>query len=293
MKREKGEIGISIVMITLGRESIYKTFETILNQKISQKYEVVLILQGTLDQERIKKINKNKIDITIHNYPFGLGFGKYRNEGIKHAKGDVIVFIDDDEWTKNDLWLKAITEPLFKENYLAVNSGYQVPLIGKYFTDCISLLGYPGGGALGYEKMWQVDENGNTNHICTGNFAFHKKLSMSFNEGLKFGAEDADFGSRIHKKGIKIKYVPEATVFHVHRSGFWNFTIWHMRRGRSIYEYKKLGLLDKNTVSKRSRAVKNIFKNVLFTKYIFGVTFFFFWQYFISGIAYLKAKFEK
>ena len=283
-------VDVTVVIITLGRETIYKTLYTLFSQKPKTNFEILLILQGAIDINRINEMNTHNIPVRILNYSHGLGFGKYRNEGILNSKGEIIAFIDDDEWTKDNNWLEYLTNPIINGDYYVTNAGYDIPITGKYFTDCISLLGFPGGGALGYEKMWNVNEKGETDHICSGNFAFSKKIDIIFNDKLKSGAEDADFGNRVIKEGYFIKYVKEATVYHCPRHGFINFVKWHFRRGKSIYEFKKLGLLDKKTYNDRKRAVKNIFTNALFTKYIFGVTMLFFVQYFATAVGYLNAK---
>jgi glycosyltransferase involved in cell wall biosynthesis len=284
-------IDLTVVIITLGRETIYKTLETVFRQQVKGKFEVLLILQGKVDEKKMIDMNTYNIPVRILNYPHGLGFGKYRNEGIVNSRGNIVAFIDDDEWTKDEHWLESLTKPIINEKYYLTTAGVDIPITGSYLTNCISLLGYPGGGALGYEKMWHINEQGETDHICSGNFSFSKKIDIFFNDWLKSGAEDADFGNRVIKEGYVIKYVKEATVFHCPRQGFINFIKWHFRRGKSIYEFKKLGLLDKKTYNDRKYAVKNIFMNVLFTKYIFGVIPLFFLQYFASAAGYIYRQF--
>lgn len=287
----KNAIDITVVIITLGRESIYKALETVFLQQCKGKYEVLLILQGTVDENKLRAMNRYDIPVRILKYPHGLGFGKYRNEGIANSRGNIVAFIDDDEWAKDEHWLEALTKPIVNEEYYVTNAGYEIPITGRYLTDCISLLGYPGGGALGYEKIWHVNAQGETDHICSGNFSFSKKIDITFNDRLKSGAEDADFGNRVIKEGYVIKYVKEATVYHCPRQGIIDFIKWHFRRGKSVYEFKKLGLLDKKTFNDRMRAVKNVFINVLFTKYIFGVTLLFLLQYFASAAGYIYRQF--
>jgi len=281
---------ISVCMITLGRDSIYKTLESLFSQKISVAFEIVLILQGNVDKKRIASMNTSKVPVKIYDYELGLGFAYYRNQAIKKAKGEIIAFIDDDEWTKDHKWLHTLTKPIRDGKYLVTTSGYIVDLNQSYMTDCISLLGYPGGGALGFEKMWTVYNDGTTKHICSGNLAFSRKINIQFDESLKSGAEDVQFGYSIINANMKIKYVPRARVGHVSRSGLKSFFIWHIRRGKSVYEFNKLGLINKDVASNRMRSVKNIFTNVLFTKYIFGVTFLFFVQYLATLVGYFSRR---
>ena len=64
-------------------------------------------------------------------------------------------------------------------------------------------------------------------------------LVGAFNEEMKFGAEDAEFSYRLLKKGIKIKYVPQAYAFHEARSDLKSFIHWQLRRGKANYHFAR------------------------------------------------------
>ena len=62
---------ITIAIITLGRTSLYKTLSSLFTQKIDRNFEIILILQGTIDMSIINSINL--ISVPVHVYEFKVG----------------------------------------------------------------------------------------------------------------------------------------------------------------------------------------------------------------------------
>lgn len=104
---------ITIAIITLGRFSLYKTLSSLFLQNVDKEFEILLILQGSIDENIINSLNLKSTPLRIYKFDHFLGFGYYRNRALELAKGDVVVFIDDDEWTMNDDWLSVLTQPIF------------------------------------------------------------------------------------------------------------------------------------------------------------------------------------
>ncbi len=254
------ELFISICIITLGRSTIYRTLESIFSQKIDKSYEIILVLQGTVDMEKINHLNIDKIPLKIFNYAHDLWFGYYRNQCIKHANGDILVWIDDDEWSMNKDWLFNISSPIIYKKYDVVTSGYYIPLGQWYLTDCISLLWWPGGGALWFRKMWTVKADFTTKHICSGNFAIKKSLLQEFNfpEEAKYGWEDNALSSTLHNKWVPVFYQEKATVYHIARS-FRKAIPWWVLRIKSMRSASKKGFYEDSAGEKKIRFIKNIF----------------------------------
>src|SRR3989344_7344976 len=183
-----------------------------------------------------------------------------RNQGLDHARGDFIVYIDDDCWVQEN-WLKSLIEPLLQDaSLMAVTSGTKIPP-SNFLGDCISALGFPGGGSLGFDKVWKVSKNGFTNHLAVGNCALRKEIFQKvglFDESMVFGAEDAEFSHRLENAGLTIKYVPEGYAFHEARTTLTSFIRWHLRRGKANYHFRqKIGPI-RNFVKLRLWSAKNI-----------------------------------
>lgn len=269
------KITVSINIISLWRETLYKTLESISKQVVDFDYEINIILQGNIDRNKLSQ------NIYIYEYEKWLWFGYYRNEAIKKSNGEILVWIDDDEYTKNNNWLHEITFPIIENKYKVVTAGTDIELWKWYLTDCISYLWYPGWWAVWFSKMWSVFEDNTTHHLCSWNFAFHKEILEIipwFREELKSGAEDVAFWTELSKNNIKIFYNQNATIWHISRSGVINFCNWHIWRGKSISEFKKLWLIGKWHINDKLKSIQHILFWKFFTIYMPGIWFMFFLQ---------------
>ena len=275
---------ISVVIITLGRQTLYRLVSKLLNQEISCEYEIILISQSQLNEDLLQD---NKIE--IFNKKPNLGYSYYRNLGIQHSKGDIIAFIDDDEEPMDEHWLDELTLPIITQKELVTTAGYHIPLGQGYLADSISFLGFPGGGFVGFETMWHVDERRYTRHICTGNLAIKKALLErlgGFDETLKHGSEDVYLGEILVNNDIKIKYVGQATVFHDARSGLVNIMKWNIRRGKSAYELGKKKQIRSMHLKGRITSSIKILQKAIFTKYFPAVALLMVMQYFSQLLGY-------
>ncbi|MCD6222608.1 MAG: glycosyltransferase, partial [Thermoplasmata archaeon] len=112
------------------------------------------------------------------------GIAAGRNEGIDAAIGETVVFTDSDcKVPKN--WLSLLS--IYNEDAVAGNARIQYKTkFGKY----VSFIGYPAGGNLGFEKVFDV-ENGYAMQLSTCNAAIRSKIvkSLKFDENL-MGSED-------------------------------------------------------------------------------------------------------
>jgi glycosyltransferase involved in cell wall biosynthesis len=279
----------SIIIPTLGRETLYPLLDNLLKQEVAFSLEVILIPQVKLKEELLKDKR-----IKYFYEPLGKGFAYYRNRGIKESKGEILIFIDDDELPMNFLWLATITGPLMAGEEEVVTAGVTIKLGQGYLTDSISLLGFPGGGAIGFKTMWKVDENNNTEHLCSGNFAINKKILnelSNFSNEYRHGKEDVNLADKLIGNKIIIKYIEEATVYHIARKGFINFITWNMLRGKASKEYismNKGGGKIMNRLSSSMRILKNVAATR--TRYLPGVAFMMFNQYLWEFIGTLKAE---
>ncbi len=289
-------IDISISIISLWRETIYKTLEWILNQELNNNYEINIILQWTVDLARIEKLNINNIKVNIYNYEYWLWFWYYRNEAIKKANWDILVWIDDDEWVTNNKWIYNITKDIISWKIEVVTAWINLLMWKWYLTDSISYLWYPWWWAVWFKNMWTVYPDNITTHLCSWNFAFSKSVLNKinwFNETLKNWAEDVAFAVDLINNWIKILYNEEATIYHVTRSWIVNFCKWHITRWKSIYEFKKLWLISWWHWHDKIKSVKYILFSKFFTRYVFWIWFMFFLQNLFNLIWYLKVKYNK
>ena len=107
---------ISIIIKSSNIEKYLKEcIDSILNQKYNN-FELILINDGSTDNcEKIcKRYSKDKR--VKYYYKKNGGLSDARNYGIKKATGDYIMFVDGDDFLKNELCLDKIVKKLLKEN---------------------------------------------------------------------------------------------------------------------------------------------------------------------------------
>jgi GT2 family glycosyltransferase len=284
---EHGGDLVSVIVPSLGRESLRPLLERLARQGTTRPFEVVLVPQGPLPPDlplgpRVRVVPA----------PPGLGFAAYRNVGIGAARGDPVCFVDDDALPRED-WLDRITAGVGPDRHAAATADLRVPLGRGPLADAISLLGFPGGAAAGWQTMWPVTEDGTTRHLCTGNCAISREAldaTGGFDAGLVDGSEDVDLGDRIVASGRTIRYAEDAAVEHEARTGLAAFWRWHLRRGRSggdLARRKPIG----GHVRGRLASSWRILRRTLPTRHGPAVAGLLLVQYLAQGLGYLRARY--
>lgn len=141
-----------------------------------------------------------------------------RNIASKQAKGDILVFLDDDARVGND-FIKEITHPIIKGDYLAV-AGAVCDLEGNYLRTDSDFLK---STSENFIKVLTNNPDSQTSRDCISFpgccAAIEKKLFFeigAFDESLDpTGAgEDRDIALRLYLKGVAIRYNSKAKLLH-------------------------------------------------------------------------------
>ncbi len=258
---KKPLISIVIIFDMFRQEKICRLLESMKSQISLYPMEILLLHESNV----LLASPALPLPVRYLTIPEEQGIPFNRNQGLEQARGDFIVYIDDDCWVQEN-WLKSLVEPLLQDSSLfAVTSGTKIPP-ANFLGNCISALGFPGGGSLGFDKVWKVSEDGFTNHLAVGNCALRREVFSTvglFDESMRYGAEDAEFSVRLEKAGIPIKYVPEGYAFHEARTTWNDFVRWQLRRGRANYHFKKKVGKVSPFVELRAWSAKNILKSNL------------------------------
>lgn len=227
-------IKISIIIPTLNRvEYLERTLLSLIHQHFSpDNYEIIIVDGGSIDQtknlcEILISTNPNHSIYYINEPEPGLLAGRHR--GVQEAKGEILIFVDDDIEASSD-WLVSIHDAFYNLEIHLVG-GKNLP---KYETPPPSWLKYLwqttsfGGKVCGYLSLLDLGENTikiHPNFVWGLNFAIRRKTLFEIGgfhpdtypkRYQRFqGNGETGLTMKLFEKGYEALYVPGATLFHI------------------------------------------------------------------------------
>lgn len=189
-----------------------------------QSYEIILINNNSTDNTDEIVCNyqtQNPAFPLTYLVEYNQGISYARNRGVEAAKGDIIVFIDDDETVDPD-FLSNINTFFSQFEDAGISAG---PVIPVYETQKPKWLSHFTMRLItgAYDKGKSIKILGNKNYPGTGHACFRKILFTKYGAfdttlGRKgnslMGAEDKDFFLRLMNGGEKCYYLPSAKIYH-------------------------------------------------------------------------------
>jgi GT2 family glycosyltransferase len=160
------------------------------------------------------------------------GISYARNLTLTQARGDILVFLDDD-CIIHEGWLENLLEPFQDESVLGIQGGVTVPQSTNAIGWAESLLGFPGGG-LG-RVLKAKGSSQRTKEISTLNCAYRKWVVDKvggFEKSLKITGEDYVLAKQVCEYGDCL-FIPSAMVSHEARGKLSKIWHWFVRRGRA------------------------------------------------------------
>lgn len=153
-----------------------------------------------------------------------------RNKGSKHAKGDVLAFLDADETVDED-WLQTALDEMEKQDvdYLGCNVELTLPeetLVGRYNAHT----GFP------VKQYFEEQHYAPTCALLVRHRVF-KDVGL-FDSRLISGG-DKEFGERVHEAGYDQGYAEDAVVYHPARTRFKSLAKKNFRVGRGFCQKQR------------------------------------------------------
>ena len=218
---------LSIIICTYNRDKyIYNCLKSVAeNDFLFENYEILLVNNNSTDNTQ-SECERFKTDFPQANFHYfveknqGLSFA--RNRGIAEAKGDILVYVDDDA-TVNNIYLKSIAD-FFANNSNAYAAGgailpvyeteepkwisyYTKVLITTYKYEGDKIIEFkkgkfPGGGNSAYRKV-VFDKTGLYN------------TDLGRKGASLIGAEEKDIYDKMRKNNMKFYYLPDMILYHI------------------------------------------------------------------------------
>jgi GT2 family glycosyltransferase len=200
---------ISAVLVTKGdRLVLLERCLKSLQKQTFREFEIVLVysifpsnLSSFLENNNLVVIKEN-----------GSTIAEARSLGVKHAKGDLIAFIDDDcEAPEN--WLEQVYSTFVRYPQLSCLGG--PPLTSSEDSLKNPLMFVQGSFMQSVMQRVCLDRSA-VGKISTSNVVYRKMIFDkigNFDEKLKSG-EDWDFNIRLAEKGYTLRFDPAIFVWH-------------------------------------------------------------------------------
>ena len=219
---------ISVILCTYNRDRyIYNVLQSIAEGDFAHsRYEIVLVNNNSTDntEAECRRFAADHPDITFRYYVEPKqGLSHARNCGIRHAKGEVLVYVDDDALVNKE-YLRTYDD-FFRRNPEAVAAGGPIlpqydgceePQWMSHYTRQLVTgklyLGdserefpkgaFPGGGNAAYRKS-VFDTVG----------LFNPELGRKGNSLIS--AEEKDLFDKMTTNGMRFYYLPTAILYHL------------------------------------------------------------------------------
>ena len=227
MKNENKDLYLSVVFCTYNREKyIYNALKSIAENTLpKEKYEVLLINNNSTDTTE-NECNRFQLDFPTITFRYFIeinqGLSYARNRGIVEAKGDIIIYVDDDATVNKD-YLKTYYD-FFSNNITIDAAGGPVEPIyesvePKWFSHYIRQLItgslYLGNNPRLFPKgVYPIGCNSVFRKTVFDKIGpFNTELGRKGNSLI--GAEEKDLFDKMVDKGIQIYYLPNAILYHI------------------------------------------------------------------------------
>jgi peptidoglycan/xylan/chitin deacetylase (PgdA/CDA1 family)/GT2 family glycosyltransferase len=206
---------LSVIVSTYNRRQVLvsQCLPSLLNQDLpADQYEVIVIDDGSTDgtTAALHELRPSCVLRIVEQQNQGLS--RSRNTGIAMAKGDLVMFIDDDIVCRADLFRRHVeahtgTEPVVVHGALYLAPGPHTSILANaneaWYRRYNSRLAAH-GGAIWPDGVFLISNSStlrSTLLACGG-----------FDESLP-AMDDFDLGLRLWEMGVKFQYLPEAVAY--------------------------------------------------------------------------------
>ncbi len=197
-------IRATIQLCTYNRAALLeRVLDSCLEQSVDDReYEIVLVDDGSADStpaviNRARARARCALEVVTQS---NAGLANARNAGIARARGERIIFIDDD----------VLPLPNFVEEHLCAAARYPAGIVRGGAIEVESLDDLP-------PPIWSL-RNYSGNYFWTTNVSVPLATIRAiggFDESFsEYGWEDIDVGLRLRARGVKAVFHPAALVYH-------------------------------------------------------------------------------
>jgi len=182
-------------------------------------YEVIVVNDGSTDATAAIA---GEYDVRLINTD-QQGLSSARNVGWHAAKGDIVVYIDDDAFPDPD-WLEYLAACFKRTNHVGIGGPNIPPTSDGFTADCIA---HSPGGPMHVLLTDELAE-----HLPGCNMAFRKSALEAiggFDPQFRSAGDDVDVCWQLQARGWTLGFSPAAVVWHHRRNSIGAY--WRQQKG--------------------------------------------------------------
>ncbi|MFQ5970603.1 MAG: glycosyltransferase family 2 protein [Nitrososphaerales archaeon] len=198
-------------------EMLKRCVDSIENKSQYKNYEIIIVDNSNKASPYLSSL---KHKIIAYNEPFN--FSRLNNVAVTNARGQYIIFLNDDTLVISSDWIERMLEHSQKPEVGAVGAKLLYP--NDRIQHAGVLIGVGGMTSLAFEGFPRdhpghhgVQSIRNCSAVTAACMMTRKKLFQEaggFDERLAYSFNDVDFCLRLRKKGYSIIYTPHSELYH-------------------------------------------------------------------------------
>jgi GT2 family glycosyltransferase len=215
---------VSIIIPTKDQFRLLRQCVASIEEKTSYyPYEIVIIDNNSIDPETVHLLDALSDKHRVLRYPGPFNFSAINNFGAKQAKGELLLFLNDDTQVIDGEWLAALVEQAQRPEVGAVGAKLLYP--DNSIQHAGVTLGICGGAGHAFRRLPNngtayfglADITRNCSAVTAACMIIPRKVFDEvggFDEELKVVCNDVDLCLRIREQGYLVVYTPFAVLYH-------------------------------------------------------------------------------
>lgn len=238
---------LTVVILTMNREFILKKCLNSLLRQLTSSDEVLILMDAHCSDNTEDTIQSFLKRLPLRYYKTKVkGYPQLYNLAVKLAKGNFLVFINDDCEVKNDFIVHIRKAIKTNSGCVIQGQSYSLPKNNIYVE--IMADNYQNWLAINTHNKYSYRLKTIDNKNVVIPKTVFKKVG-GYNEKLTRGSEDIEFGIRLCEYEIPIIFDQSIVVYHYERFTFLGFIKQHIRIGQAesivdqlVSSNKKVGM---------------------------------------------------
>lgn len=281
--------GLSIIIPTKGPvEALNRTLINLLNCQKSENFEVIVINDGggAAIRQYLEKLKQEGWQICRIENPVSLGSYAARNQGIKKAKGDWLLFADDDLSIPGN-WISQVKPFLKDYDFICCNVQVESKKFNKISKKYHKSIGF--NAKIKFEQFY---------FALTGFLLVHNQIFSAlgvFDDQLYAGG-DYIFSQKVANSKFKMVFLEELVLYHQPKS--WKkqfYTMCRINKGKIQKAKRYPELCGKEAINAKDllRTIKYLLNNLIHYRqtYFYQHSNVGFWKHEIGQFIYYSLYF--